>query len=354
MEGEEVVLDPSGNNKRSDLVAEILEQLNDSNNEFWSNTHIQNKLQRVVTRLYNQNDRLNSERHQKTYDFKYQASEEYMLVNNQIEITSSNKWIDVDLGAGEVSVALAEKVYNNFGLLKDEIASKLQTLDATFSCEYSHTTNKFTIARTGNFTIKWATGSHTGSTFGEVIGFDVSADDNGANASFLADNTKELTQTPRIKILMLEDRTDRQPGPLWYPSEALDQQHMYNWVLQSAEYYDEMPKYKVMYTYFQFSSSSYKTADLQIYASPIPKSTRSLRLYYQGVPPTLNADVVRSGLLPEEEEVAVIRTCILAKFQEVDKAPRDWKEQLKDAELNMRQAIRPLKRGPKRVIYIPD
>jgi len=336
------------------LVTEILEQLNDPNSEFWSKAMIQNKLQRVVTKLYNDNNRLNSERNIKASDFYYEAGREYICAVNQIVISSSNKWIDIDLGGGEVSAAVAEGVYDAFNTLKDAITVALQTIDASLQCTYSSSTNKFTINHIGstNFTIKWSTGSHASASIGTTIGYDISADDNGGHSTFTADNEKEHTSVGRIKLTMLEDRTDRQPGPLWYPSESLEQQHEYNWVMTSSEYYVDNPKYIIKY--IESSVDGEPWTDLIIIASPIPTSRRTLRLYYQGFPPSLSSDTMRSTLMPEEEEVAVIRTCILAKFQEIDKAPPEWVVLLKDAELNMRHAIRPIKRGPKRITYIPD
>lgn len=68
--------------------------------------------------------------------------------------------------------------------LASHIQTQLQAVDATFTCTVSDTTGKFTIARTGAFSLLWSTGGVN--NCGAEIGFDESADDTGA-ATYTSD-----------------------------------------------------------------------------------------------------------------------------------------------------------------------
>lgn len=109
-------------------------------------------------------------------------------------ILDEDKHIDVDIGAGEVTATIAAGTYNTIFDLIAEAETQLKILHATFTVVLNNGANlgHTTIARTGNFTIKWLTGTNTLTSLGPWLGFDITADDNGGAASFLSDNRHQF------------------------------------------------------------------------------------------------------------------------------------------------------------------
>lgn len=124
----------------------------------------------------------------------------YMHEKPYIEITSSNQWIDINEGAGELNAQVATGTYlfdtdENI----DELESAIKTaLDAagtlTYTVTFSQSTRKFTISAGSNFSLLWKTGTHgsdnTDDHIGTQLGYSDAADDTSAS-SHEADNTIE-------------------------------------------------------------------------------------------------------------------------------------------------------------------
>lgn len=108
----------------------------------------------------------------------------------QIEITSSNKWIDVDLnpsGAPDVrEVSIAEGTYDDIRAVVSALQTALQAEDGTFGVTVTalNTKGRLYIGRIGDFDILWKTGTHgsdnADSHIGTLLGYDDSADDSGS------------------------------------------------------------------------------------------------------------------------------------------------------------------------------
>lgn len=108
----------------------------------------------------------------------------------QITIDSTNKWIDIDIGAGEVNVSIAEDDYDDIYAVASALETALIAEDATFTVDVG-ATGTITIARTGSFSILWKTGTHGSDNaddhIGDILGYSDAADDTGA-ATYDSDN----------------------------------------------------------------------------------------------------------------------------------------------------------------------
>jgi hypothetical protein len=110
----------------------------------------------------------------------------------QVTIDSTNKWIEVDIGAGDVPISITEQDYDDVIAVAAALqAALIAGAHASFTVAVG-ATGTVTIARTGNFTISWKTGVHGSDNaddhIGDVLGFSDAADDNGGNATFDSDN----------------------------------------------------------------------------------------------------------------------------------------------------------------------
>ena len=117
-------------------------------------------------------------------DFSLQGLEYYF---NPIQITSSNKYIDLTDDGGTVEIVLTEDTYKD----PNELAAHIQTVGAAacaasggddFLCSYSSSTGKFTISTTTGtvFTLLWNTGTNTANGAHSTLGYSSAADDSGA------------------------------------------------------------------------------------------------------------------------------------------------------------------------------
>jgi len=154
------------------------------------------------------------------------------------------------------------------------------------------------------------------------------------------------------RITMVEDRTDSQPGPLWNNEQNLEDLQKFNSSSADPVRLFHSPTYAIYVQ--QTVAASVITNTIYIRAAPPPTSARTLRIYAQCLGPDFSVETGTSGLLIECENVAIILTCIFAKFQEMDNAPGPWKELHDKAEKDMRKSLRSFKRGPKRVRYLDD
>ena len=116
-----------------------------------------------------------------------QAAVSEGLVNQGwFEVGSSNKWVDVDEGSGDVAVAFADGYYR-VDELRDLVATALNGA-AGLSDIYTVTwlNGVFSIGSSGTFSISWKTGSHgtdnSDNSIAEEMGFDESADTSTAGS----------------------------------------------------------------------------------------------------------------------------------------------------------------------------
>jgi len=104
--------------------------------------------------------------------------------------TGVNDAIDFDEGGAEINATLTAGTYT-----ADTLCTEIKTqLDAggalTYTVDYDDANNKFVISATGNFTLRWNTGTNKTTSVASTIGYSDSADDNGGADSFTADNMR--------------------------------------------------------------------------------------------------------------------------------------------------------------------
>ncbi len=106
-----------------------------------------------------------------------------------ITITDSNKWIDFDYKVGTYAASIATGEYADINAVLAAIETAMETAAAAGSldCELTAAVDsngrlKVTIDSqdTSTFSIDWATGANAANSIGQVLGFDVSANDTGA------------------------------------------------------------------------------------------------------------------------------------------------------------------------------
>lgn len=106
--------------------------------------------------------------------------------NGLFVVAAGNKYIDVDEGGAELTATLTTGNYNG-QTLATEMKTQLDAAGAlTYTVTYSESTGKFTIAATGNFTIRWNTGTHKATDVSGLCGFSDAANDSGA-ATYTSD-----------------------------------------------------------------------------------------------------------------------------------------------------------------------
>jgi hypothetical protein len=108
----------------------------------------------------------------------------------QAVITDDNKWCDIDIGFGEVSISIATGTYDDVIAIAAALEAALQVEDPTFAVTVG-ATGTVTISMGGSFDLLWSTGTHgsggTDQHIGTLLGFDDSADDASAS-SYDSDN----------------------------------------------------------------------------------------------------------------------------------------------------------------------
>lgn len=112
-------------------------------------------------------------------------------------ITSTNKYINFNIGAAELTATLLEAEYT-----ASTLASAIQTLmtaaaGVAITCTYSTATGKFTISKaSGTLQLLWLTGTNTANAAGSALGFAV-VDYTGAltySSSQVTSHTEEYVQ----------------------------------------------------------------------------------------------------------------------------------------------------------------
>ena len=113
-------------------------------------------------------------------------------------IDGANNYIDIkESGGSEVSVVIPEAVCRDTnwpGYSAEDMASKIQTelnanasLLLTYTVDYSHATQKFTISANGTFDLLFSTGTNSEKSIASLIGF--SATDKTGGTSYTSNNT---------------------------------------------------------------------------------------------------------------------------------------------------------------------
>lgn len=108
----------------------------------------------------------------------------------QVVIDSTNKYIDINIGAGEVNLSIAESTYDSMYDVVVALDAALSAHDASLSATIDED-GSVIIAYSGSFSVLWKTGTNgsdnTDYHIGTLCGFDDSADDTGAS-SYTSDN----------------------------------------------------------------------------------------------------------------------------------------------------------------------
>lgn len=115
---------------------------------------------------------------------------------NPIEIAAADQYLDFTSDNGTFAAVITAQWYKNPHDLADAIASALAAQDSaeTYTCTYSNSTGKFTIATSTSavLSLLWNTGANAANTIGDKIGFATAADDTGAT-SYVSDNAQTLS-----------------------------------------------------------------------------------------------------------------------------------------------------------------
>ena len=106
-----------------------------------------------------------------------------------------NNYMDVTDGGGTAAIEIPiQSSYAADGYSAEDLATAIQTalnadatLTETYTVTYNNSTQKFTIAATGTFSLLWQSGTNTTKNIGTLIGFAVAANDASA-ATYTADN----------------------------------------------------------------------------------------------------------------------------------------------------------------------
>ena len=99
--------------------------------------------------------------------------------------TGVNDKIDANDSGPAFTATLTAGTYTGDSLATEiEIQLEASGVD-NYTVTYSSSTGKFTLLNdTGNWTLEWDTGANTATSTGPMLGFDISADDNGATDTF--------------------------------------------------------------------------------------------------------------------------------------------------------------------------
>lgn len=112
---------------------------------------------------------------------------------NPIEITSSDIYIDFTSDNGTFAPTITAKWYKDPHDLAAAVETAMNNADTaeTFTCTFSDSTGKFTIATSTSavLSLLWNTGVNAANTVGDKLGFSVAADDTGAT-SYEADSAQ--------------------------------------------------------------------------------------------------------------------------------------------------------------------
>lgn len=109
---------------------------------------------------------------------------------NPITIAAADIYLDFTSDNGTFAATIAAGTYKDPHQLADAIATALNAADPleTFTCVYSNSTGKFTIATSTStvLSLLWNTGTNTANSIGDKIGFSLAANDT-ASTSYVSD-----------------------------------------------------------------------------------------------------------------------------------------------------------------------
>lgn len=109
-----------------------------------------------------------------------------------ITIASTDTKLDFLDNSTTLAASVAAGTYRDPIELAQAIQDAMNSLGSanTFSCTYDSALGKFTITSSGTtLSLLWSSGTNTGNTIGDKLGFDVSADDTGA-LTYTSDNAQ--------------------------------------------------------------------------------------------------------------------------------------------------------------------
>ncbi len=107
-------------------------------------------------------------------------------------IIDEDLWLDVDLGGGEVSASIAAGEYETIFDFVLAVSTAFKTLSGTAVCAMSDLTRGHVqFGDFGAFDILWNSGTHAANNVGEILGFDISADDINLNI-YTSDNRHQF------------------------------------------------------------------------------------------------------------------------------------------------------------------
>lgn len=115
------------------------------------------------------------------------------IPNSMYQITSSNNKVDTSLGTVTIPVG----TYTSASL-GTTLQALLVALDATFIVAYSTTMGKYTISRTGAFSLLFSTGVNAAISTARVLGYN--ATDHTLAASYAGDNVADLTAPSYLHV----------------------------------------------------------------------------------------------------------------------------------------------------------
>jgi len=145
-----------------------------------------------------------------------------------------NNYMDVTDGGGTAAIEIPiQSSYAADGYSAEDLATAIQTalnadatLTETYTVTYNNSTQKFTIAATGTFSLLWQSGTNTTKNIGTLIGFSVAANDASA-ATYIADNVA-IGAPEDLKLAAMEichfnyDRAKTGEGLMMYSQKTLD------------------------------------------------------------------------------------------------------------------------------------
>lgn len=115
------------------------------------------------------------------------------IPNTMFQINSTNKRVDTSLG----TVIIPAGTYTAAGLAT-QLQALLVALDATFIVAYNTTNGKYSISRTGAFSLLFATGVNAAISAARVLGFDPT--DHTLAAGYTGENVADLTSPAYVHV----------------------------------------------------------------------------------------------------------------------------------------------------------
>lgn len=106
-------------------------------------------------------------------------------IHNAITVTTSNNKLDFDLAGGELTATLTAGLYTDLWTFAAHVQTQVRAVGGgteTVTVVTTGVAGRITINLQASGRLRWATGTNTLVTCGELLGFDVSANDTGASS----------------------------------------------------------------------------------------------------------------------------------------------------------------------------